>query len=304
MAVSDEDWQKFIKATEEDPDEVETDEEDETEESEEDDPKTKPKKSEEDEDDPKPTDPTKKGKPAEEDEEDDPEGDEEDPDDPPKSTVKQFLNDKGEFDLKTAEKAYIESSKEGVRLNGELEKATEGYTKLLDALAANPKAAEALFGKEGSKKFLESRGKSGGAGGDAGAGAGSDALDSHPVIQHMQAKMDNDSRKEYDDFVSAHPEAVTDPEKRRLIGEFLKLHGQVYRAQHKGEIPNMKDALEAAYRYHGWELGTTSKKEDLAIAAKKAAATRSSGNAKKGAKSKEVTQGEQFFAQKLGVKLK
>lgn len=304
MAVSDEDWQKFLAATEEDPEEVETDEEDEPEGDEEEDDKPKPKKSDDDEeDDPKPKKTPKKGESEEEDTEVE-DDEEEDPADPPKSTVKQFLNDKGEFDQKKAEKAYIESSKEAVRLNGELEKTTEGYTKLLDALAANPKAAEALFGKDGAKKFLDSRGKSGGAGGDAGAGAGSDALDSHPVIQHMQAKMDNDSRKEYDDFVSAHPEAVTDPEKRRLIGDFLKLHGQVYRAEHKGEIPNMKDSLEAAYRYYGWELGTTSKKEDLAIAAKKAAATRSSGNAKKGGKKNEVSQGEQFFAQKLGVKLK
>ncbi len=303
MAVADEDWQKFIAATEEDPDEVETEEsEDEEIETDEDDDKKKPKKSDkDDEDDPDPKKDPKKVESEEEDEEDDPEGDD-DPKDPPKPRVKQFLNDKGEFDLKRAEKAYVESSKEAVRLNGELESTKEGYTKLLDALATNPKAAEALFGKDGAKKFLESRGKSGGAGGDA--GAGSDALDNHPVIQHLQAKMDNDSRKEYDEFVGAHPEAVTDPEKRRLIGEFLKLHGQVYRAQHKGEIPNMKDALEAAYRYHGWELETTSKKEDVAIAAKKAAATRSSGNAKKGGKKNEVSQGEKFFAQKLGVSLK
>lgn len=307
MAVSDEDWKAFMDSTELDPDEVETDDEleDEPDDQEEDDPKADPKKSKKDEEE-DPDDPEEDDD-SEEEDEDDPEEDD-DPakkkggDDDYKPRLKQFLNDDGTLNAKSIEDAYVESGKQAVQLNSDLRQSREDYTELLGAIKANPEAAKLLFGEDGAKKLAENSNIP--KGGTPGGNGGNDVdLSSHPLFKHLEAQMNNASRKEYEEFVDAHPEAVTDPKKAELIGEFLKVHGEMYRRTHNGEIPSMKDSLEAAYRYHGWDTEIKSK-EELATAAKKTAATRKNGGAKKTATKKEVSKGEEFFARKLGVTLK
>lgn len=305
MAVSDEDWKKFMDSTELDPEEVETgiDPEDEPDDpDEEEDPKADPKKSKEDvEEDPDdPEEDPDKGDDPEEDEEEDPKKDPKPSDYQPR--LKQFIKDDGEYDLETAEKSYIESGKQAVKLDNDLKQITADYGELLGAIKAKPEVAEAIFGKEGAKQILANDRIP--TGGDpSGAGKGSDPVASHPLLKHLEAQQANASRKEYNDFVETHPEAVTDPEKARKIGTFLKKHGEIYREENNGEIPSMKESLEEAYRYYGWDL-EIKKKEDVASAAKKTAATRRTPSAKRAATKKETSQGEQFFANKLGVKLK
>lgn len=287
MAVSDDDWRKFLDSTEEDPEEVETDDEleDETEDDEEAEAEKKTKKPE-------------KG----EEENSDDEGEGDDPDeeeagDPAdKGTytprLKQFLTKDGTLDAKKIEDAYVESGKQAVALNKKVEEIEGNYNSLLEAIKAKPEVAKALFGEEGAKKLTNSQPASGG--GD---------LPQHPLLQHLEAQMKNNSTAEYNEFVELHPESVTDPEKARKIGSFLKTHGAIYREEHNGEIPSMKESLEAAYRYYGWDLEIKGK-EDIATAAKKTAATRTTPQGKRQATKKETSQGEQFFAKKLGVKLK
>lgn len=302
MAVSDEDWKNFLNSTEEDPEEVETgdDPEDEDLEDPKEDPKTDPKKSTEDEEE-NPDDPEEDPK------EDDPkEDEEEDPKEDPKPSdyqprLKQFIKDDGTVDLETLEKSYIESGKQAVKLDGDLKQIRSDYGELLGAIKAKPEVAEALFGKEGAKQIIENNNIPTG-GNPSGNGGGSDATN-HPLLKHLEAQQANASRREYEEFVEAHPEAVTDPEKAKKIGTFLKKHGEIYREENNGEIPSMKSSLEEAYRYYGWDL-EIKKKEEVATAAKKTAATRRTPSAKRAATKKEVTQSEQFFANKLGVKLK
>lgn len=307
MAVTDEEWKAFLDATEEDPEEVETDDEI-TEDEDPVDPK----------DDPKKQDPAK----SKEDEEEDPSDDEEDPDDKEEDDpeeddeedgkkkpaasdysprLKQFIKDDGTYDLEKAEKSYIESGKQAVKLDKDLKQIKEDYGSLLGAIKAKPEAAKLIFGEQGAKQLLEDDRIP--TGGGQGSGSGSDSKQSdHPLLRHLEAQQQNASRREYEEFVEAHPEAVTDPEKARKIGVFLKQHGAIYREENNGEIPSMKESLEAAYRYYGWDL-EIKKKEDVASAAKKAAATRTTGGAKKSKTKKETSMGEEFFARKLGVKL-
>ena len=293
MASTDEDWKKFLDATEEDDEEVETPEEDETEELD-DDTEDDSAESEEDEDDSSDEDDD-----SDEEDKSKKDGKNKKPAADYKPRLKQFLNDDGSSNLEKLETAYVESGKQAVKLDGQLKEATtaaetlrKDYGALLDAIKAKPEIAEALFGKEGAKKLASSTTPS-----------ATDTGPTDPLLQHVKAQMDNAAQREYDEFVGAHPEAVTDPEKARLIGDFMKLHGKVYREQHNGEIPSMKDSLEAAYRYYGWDL-EIEKKESVASAAKKAAATRSSATGKRPATKKEISMGEEFFARKLGVKLR
>lgn len=205
-----------------------------------------------------------------------------------KPRLKQFINDDGSVDIQKLETAHIESSKEGVRLNTVLEETNEKYNRLLDAIKAKPEAAKLLFGEEGAKDLA--KGKPEG-----------QQLD--PFSRHVKAQIDKQSKQDYTDFVDAHPEAVSDPEKARQIGVFLKRFGRDYPDDNDGELPTMKQGLEAAYRWYGWDLGTT-KEEDIAVATKKTAATRSTPNKKTPVTKQKKNELEGFFAKKLGVKIK
>lgn len=297
MADQDEDWKKFLESTEDDPDEVETPDEGEDEtEDKPGDPKKKPDKSEEVEGD---DDPDAGKDDPDENEDDDPDEDDESAgkkksdEDVYKPRLKQFLNEDGTLNAEKIEKSYVESGKQAVELNKKVEAIEGRYNDLLKAIKAKPDVAKALFGEEGAKKLAA----------DSAVPEGDPEAPTHPLLQHLEAQMTNTSKAQYNEFVEAHPEAVTDPEKARLIGSFLKTHGAVYRQEHNGEIPSMKESLEAAYRYYGWDLEIKDK-EDVATAAKRAAATRGTPQGGRQATKKEISQGEEFFAKKLGVKLK
>lgn len=292
MADLDEDWKKFLDSTLEDDEEVETDEEDETEETDADE--------EVDQDDPN-------------EEEDADEDDEEEAEADPKKSkktdkkksvaykprLKQFIDDKGNLKAQELETAYIESSKNGVKLNTDLKEATEKLTKvstdynaILGAIKAKPDIAKAIFGEEGAKTLAAS---------NIPDNKKQEVLD--PEIAHLKASRERKSQAEYDEFIKNHPEAATDPDRAEKIGRFMKIFGNEQREANAGEIPTMADALKGAYRYYGWDL-KDKKKEDLAAAVKKNAATRSAPRGHRKATKKEASMSERFFADKLGVKLK
>jgi len=296
MAKLDEDWKKFLDATQEEPEEVETDDSEdepddpiEDEENEAIDDDESEEEDADEDDDSEEEDDSKKAKKGKK---------EKSADDTYKPRLKQFLNDDGSLDAKKIEESYIQSGKQAVTLNKQVEELTESesklrtdYSALLEAIKAKPDIAKALFGADGAKKLVDSPALT------------KKTEETNPLLKHLEAQMNNASNKAYEEFIKVHPEAVTDPEKARKIGSFMKIYGQTYREENNGEIASMKDALEAAYKYYGWDEKIKTK-EDVAIAAKKAATTRSSGNAKKSATKKQAAMGEQFFAQKLGVKLK
>lgn len=207
-----------------------------------------------------------------------------------KPRLKQFFNDDGKLDSEKLETAYIESSKQGVKLNEDLEKEREKYTRLVDAIKAKPEAAKILLGEEGAKNLAKE--------GDL-----EDKQTLDPYARHIKAQLDKANKKEYNDFIDAHPEAATDPEKIQKIGKFLKRYAVEYAEDNDGELPTMKNAFEAAYRYYDWSLGTT-KEEDLAIAAKKNGSTRHTPNKKHPVKKQKKSDMTEFFANKMNVKLK
>lgn len=297
MAKEDDDWKTFMDSIEDADEEVETDDDLESEDETDDD-----ATDDEDEDSKKKSKEAAKGGKKDDDEDSEEEDPDEDDDaedadktkkskesDTYKPRLKQFLNDDGSLNAERIEKSYIESSKETVRINGVLEETKGRLDKLLDAIKAKPDVAKALFGEEGAKELAK------------GTEPGEKPLDTYSA--HIKAQLDNASKREYAEFIDAHPEAVSDPEKARKIGRFLKIFGQEFREENEGELPTMKEGLEAAYRYYGWELETT-KKDEVAAAAKKAAATRTTPNKKTPASKQKKNELEGFFAKKLGVKVK
>ncbi len=290
-------WEEFLAATEIEDDEVETPGEDEKLEDDnqgdEDDPKkkTSPEKGKKSDDAEEKEDPDE-GDPdpdkAKEKAEDDSEKDKKPPEpEAYQPRLKQFLNDKGELDPKKAEEAYIESSKEGVRLKGQVDDLQGQVKQLLDAIGKDPETAKKLLGEEGAKK-LET-------GNDS-------SIPADPMVADYTAKLNKKHKEEYDEFIDVHPESVSDPDKAEKIGKFLKFYGPWYREVNDGEIASLKDSLEAAYRHYGWDL-EIKKKEDVANAAKKTAATRSTPQSKKPSSKSGFSKEELTMAAKLGVKL-
>lgn len=296
MAEEDDNWDNFLSSIGDAPAPVETDDdvaEDENDEDQDDD---------DDKDSKKP--PKETGKPADSDDEDDSDDDDsededaEDEDDKgkkkPKDSdykprLKQFINDDGSYDVAKSEKAYIASSKEAVRLDTENKEVTNKYAALVKAIKDNPEAAKLLMGEKAAKEFVEAKAE--------------DDQPVDPLLRHVKATLDKQSRKEYDEFTEKYPETVTDPERVQKIGKFLNRFGRDYAEDNDGELPTMKEALEAAYRYHGWPLEIT-EEERVAAAAKKTAATRRTPNKKTPTVAKKKNELEGFFAAKLGVKVK
>lgn len=301
MADTDEDWQAFLKSTELDDDEVETPPgEDENLEDEErpEQPAKKPvpeKKPVDSDADKKPPAKVEPKKPAADEDKDAAEAKKAaaDKKKPPaadayKSKLTQFHNDEDELDIEKIEKAYIETSKEGVRLNSRVEEVEGQMKQLLQAIAKDPDVAKKVLGEEGAKTL------------DSDIKGTTPPAD--PIVADYEAKLTKQSRQEYNDFVEVHPESVSDPDKAAKISSFLKFYGPWYSKENGGEIAGMKDSLEAAYRHHGWDLEVESK-EDLASAARDAAATKRPPAGKKSSKKGGFTKEETFFANKLGVKL-
>lgn len=294
--ADDKNWQDFLDATELDDDEVETSsEEDENLEDEEADDKDDAKKksapekgkkgddAEEEESDEDEDDPDKDEKKAE----DDLKKDEKKPDpEAYQPRLKQFLNDKGELDPKKMEEAYIESSKEGVKLKGQVDNLTGQVKELLAAINKDPETAKKLLGEEAAKKLADDQ----------------PAAPLDPVQAHFVAKLNKEHKEQYNEFVEQHPESVSDPDKAEKISKFFKFYGPWYKETNDGEIATMKDSLEAAYRHYGWDV-EIKKKEDVASAAKKNAATRSTAHSKKPSSKSGFSKEEMKFASKLGVKL-
>lgn len=308
MAVEDKDWQDFLNSTEKNDPDVETeldeepeDEKDDLDEEEEAPTKNDPKKGKEN----TPDDQEEGDDPEEDDEEEDPEKDK--PEEY-KPRLKQFIDKDGKYNLEKAEKSYIESGKQAVKLekdlkesNDTLEEVRNGYSQLLGAIKAKPEVAKQLFGEDGAKRLLADQNIPNGGTPQVGSESNAD-ISGHPLLRHLEAQFQNRNKKEYDDFIETHPEAISDPERKRKIGEFLEIRGPLYTKQNNGEIMSLAQGLKEAYEHYGWDK-EDAEAEKVATAAKKAAATRSNGGAKTTKKKSEVSKGEDFFAKKLGVKL-
>ena len=312
MADVDKDWDEFMATAAEDYADKDTEDEDldddvDDEDADEEDQEDKPKKStkkaggkdadaEEDDDDSDEEDDDSEDDEDESDEEDDSDDDDSETSKSNyKPRLKQFFNKDGKPDLKKLEDGYINSSKEAVRINDELKaerdarvESQNNFTNLAKAIKDNdPKLAAKIFDGDTLKELDKKP-----------AAAG----DKDPFTRDYEAKLRKQSKAEYDQFIEQNPEAVTDPTKAEKIGSYLKFYGEWFKKENDGEIPSMKEALEATYRHYGWDI-QNEKKEKLHTAKKKTAATRSSGSGKKTPKKSEVSKMESHFAKKLGVKL-
>lgn len=298
MATDDDSWEHFMDSIGEE-EEVETDDDDDSEdENSGTDDKSKKKGSKKsDEDD------ADKGKGSDDDDSDDDDSDKDDDagdDDKDKGgdseaykpRLKQFFNDDGELDAEKIEKSYIANSRETKRISDELEVQKGKTQKLLDAIAAKPDIAKALFGEKGAKDLAD------------GKAADDGEKQLSPYERHIKSQIDKQNKKQFAEFTEAHPESLTDPDKVAKISKFLSRYGKEYAEDNDGEMPTMKQALEAAYRLNGWELGQSkkeAKKEEISSASKKKAATRSTSNKKTPVAKKTKSDLEQMFATKLGV---
>lgn len=234
---------------------------------------------------------------------DDADGDDDDGDDDSKPgddtkqrRFTQFAGDgSDEAYLSNLEKGYLNTSKEAVRLNSELEDSQAKIDAITRAAAADPELASKL------SSVLQGQGGAQGAGGsgsDRDSSADADA--DNPFVRNLQAEWQEKSEKEIDDFIEANPEVVTDPKIKGDVQYWMKQFSNAH-FNRTGRLMSGGEAMAAAYKHLG--LDNKLEKQNLADGAKKnAAPARQRNKAKKssGGQKPRFTDAQIAMAKSMG----
>lgn len=143
------------------------------------------------------------------------------------------------------EDAYLNTSKEGERLNQELTTATRRMDALKRTLAADPKLAEAFEKAMEGADATDSDAISGGS--DAGP-----SPDDNPFLVNARTEWQEKSEQEAQEFIDANPEVVTD----RKINKEVRDEMEAISNRHfkrTGKLMTAGAAMAAAYRVLGYE---------------------------------------------------
>lgn len=214
---------------------------------------------------------------SDEDSDDEDEDDDSEDEDEPefKKAFSQIKGDSPEEYIPNLEKAYRDSSREGKRLSGEMSQMQARLDSINQAVAKDPKLAEAINNATGSQT--------------------NPTVD--PALLEIRQEREAKMAKSYDDFVDAHPELDEDEELQAELIDNLKIIGAQARQQNKA--PNMEESLKKAWAM----MGKGDAKPNVAEVAKGSASKSKTAPAKKTkAKGKPKLSSEQIaYGKKFGL---
>lgn len=160
-------------------------------------------------------------------EEDESEEDEEDSEDF-KKRFTQIKGDDPESYLKNLENTYAKSGVEATRLSKENKELKAVVDRIEQAIAKDPKLAEALKGAD--------------------VDAQRDQTPKNPVLAWAESERDKVWQKEYSDFLDAHEEIATDPELAEALNNQLAvIRDVVWRSE--GRVVGMGEGLKKAWKF-------------------------------------------------------
>ncbi len=190
----------------------------------------------------------------EEDSDDEETEDKDDSEEPFKKRYTQIKGETPEEYLPNLEDAYKNSSTEAVRLKAKVDELQAQVDNITALVANNPELAEQI--KEGKAP----------------------AIQADPALLKARQDMETQNKKEYGDFVDAHPELESDPELQKQVFDTIKDFADV--AAKKNRVLGMKEALTKAWLSLG--LKDNSKDEEVRMKLKDSAARgKSAGTSKK-----------------------
>lgn len=224
---------------------------------------------------------------------DEEESDESTEDDKSKSDKKseyrftQFAGDgKPESYISNLEKAYENSSAEGINLNQKLGEVTRRFEAIKQAVNADPDLAAKL------KDALT--GETSTATGKTDATATDD-----PFLVDAKTKWEETSTKEAEAFIAANPEVVSDPKLNAEVKKWMEVFSRE-EYNNNGKLMTAGEAMAKAYTYLGLEDKRETKKS-LSGAKKAVATTRPQGSRKPAKTGSDFTDSQLNFAANMGV---
>lgn len=198
---------------------------------------------------------------GEEDESED-DSDEEDAEDF-KKRFTQIKGDTSDEYLKNLEDTYAKSGTEASKLSKENKDLKAVVDRIQEAIAKDPKLAEALKGAD--------------------VEAQKDTKPKDPVLAWAESERDRVWQKDYDKFLEAHPEIETDPELAEALNKKLAVIKRVTEEE-EDRLVGMAEGLKAAWRL----LGKDDTQEKVRMAAKDSASKGKTVSSSKSDKSGKV----------------
>lgn len=198
----------------------------------------------------------------------------------------QFAGDgKPETYISNLEKAYKESSAQGVRLNQELKQAQSRVDSIMRAVGGDPDLAEKLH------KILS---------GDTSAATSAQSSQTKdPFLVNAETQWRTQSEKEAQEFIDANPEVVSNPDLNSEVKHWMEIisHDEYNR---NGRLMTAGEAMAKAYKYLGHE-DKREQRKSMNDAKKAAASTRPQGSRKPAPKTGgEFTDSQLAFAEQMG----
>lgn len=191
--------------------------------------------------------------------EDDESDEDEEEEEPFQKRFTQFKGDTPTEYFKNLEDGYAQSSKEAVRLASENKDLSSQLDRVKQLIASNPELAEKI---------------------QQGDGQSTPTVAKDPALLFAETQMKETWKRDYDAFIDAHPEVVSDPSLAEALDKKLLIAKRIVEEE-EGRLVGMGEGLEMAWKLLGKD--TEDKQEKVRMAAKDIA---SQGKASGGKKSK------------------
>lgn len=227
------------------------------------------------------------GKKADAESKDDAKGDDNKSEEKSEYRFTQFAGDgKPESYISNLEKAYENSSAEGIRLNQSLQQATRRVDAIMEAVRGDEDLANKLHAALTGTN-------------SAAAPKGDPAVATDPFLVDAKTQWEKKSTEEADAFIKANPEVVSDP----TINAEVKKWMEVFSAEEyksKGTLMTAGEAMGKAYKYLGYE-DKREQRKSLSDAKGAVATTRPQASRKAPKTASDFTDSQVNLAANLGV---
>lgn len=141
--------------------------------------------------------------------------------------------------ISNLEKAYENSSAEGINLNQKLSQATKQVDAIVSAVQADPELKDRI------DAILAGRPS-------AASPKGESAASSDPFLVNAKTQWEEESTKSAQEFINANPEVVSNPEINTEVKKWMEVFSrQEY--EDKGKLLTAGEAMKMAYRHLGYE---------------------------------------------------
>lgn len=199
----------------------------------------------------------------------------------------QFAGDgKAETYIGNLEKAYENSSAEGIRLNNELQQSNRRFEAIKQAVTADPDLADKL------KAALTGSPSSAAPKGEA-------EPTTDPFLVNARTEWEKKSTEEAQEFINANPEVVSNPDVNKAVKHWMEVFS-AEEYKNNGTLMTAGEAMSKAYKYLGYE-DKREQRKSMGDTKKAAASSPAQGSRKPAKTATDFTDSQIKFGEALGL---